>query len=146
MKIACLGWGSLVWKAGDDLQKKMKDALSSDRPGMKDGWSNDGPWLPIEFCRQSINGRVTLVLVPDVPDKKPVRTVRSYWTVLSVVNLSEAIKTLALREGTIEKRIGSLQLKKMTNPVISTLRYETGALLKRSTLLSGQIFIQDLMV
>ena len=46
MKIAVLGWGSLIW------DPKELDANNE--------WNNDGPFLPIEFARISNNGRLTL--------------------------------------------------------------------------------------
>jgi hypothetical protein len=48
MKIACIGWGSLIWDNGN---------LDS-----KGDWQNDGPMIPVEFARQSKNGRITLVI------------------------------------------------------------------------------------
>lgn len=50
MKIVCLGWGSLVW----DPKELLIDGH----------WNTDGPLLPIEFCRQSQDGRLTLVIDP----------------------------------------------------------------------------------
>lgn len=49
MKIACLGWGSLIWNPGD-LKIKTED------------WFSGGPILPIEFVRISTDKRVTLVI------------------------------------------------------------------------------------
>lgn len=46
--IACIGWGSLIW-----------DRRNLDVDGV---WRVDGPMLPVEFARQSGDGRVTLVL------------------------------------------------------------------------------------
>lgn len=46
--IVCLGWGSLIWD-----QKNLP---------VKGQWHEDGPSLPVEFVRQSINGRLTLVI------------------------------------------------------------------------------------
>ena len=79
MLIACLGWGSLVW-APQKLPVRGK-------------WFTDGPFLPIEFARQSSDGRMTLVLVPDTFPQ-----VRSLWKPMSVANLKEARKALGMRE------------------------------------------------
>jgi hypothetical protein len=88
-KIACLGWGSLIW-----------DHRTLPVVG---GWMKDGPLLPIEFARESQDGRITLVLCDDVP------LVQSYWGLISVEDVSYAIETLAEREGiklNIAKNIG----------------------------------------
>jgi hypothetical protein len=79
MLIACLGWGSLVWQTGE-LPVRGK-------------WFTDGPFLPIEFARQSENGRLTLVLLP-----KTFALVRSLWNTMSVNNLRDARKALGKRE------------------------------------------------
>lgn len=79
MKIACLAWGSLVWEPKDLL--------------IRQEWFNDGPLLPIEFCRQSLDGRITLVLAPEKP---PVRTL---WALSSASLLDDAIENLRDREG-----------------------------------------------
>lgn len=79
MRIACLGWGSLIW----DPQ-----ALPIQRC-----WFNDGPFLPIEFARHSSGDRITLVIVPEV------QCVRSLWALMSVPDLSTAQIKLAEREG-----------------------------------------------
>jgi hypothetical protein len=47
--IACIGWGSLIW----DMRNLNVDG----------NWHADGPLLPIEFARQSRDGRITLVIV-----------------------------------------------------------------------------------
>jgi hypothetical protein len=79
LKIACLGWGSLIWDRGD---------LPVLTP-----WFPDGPLLPIEFARQSLGNRITLVIVPKFP------FVHTLWALLSVENLDEAKVQLAKREG-----------------------------------------------
>ena len=47
--IVCIGWGSLIW-----------DTRSLD---VDVHWRADGPMLPIEFARESSDGRITLVIV-----------------------------------------------------------------------------------
>lgn len=84
MKMACLGWGSLVWDPR---------SLPVRRP-----WFNDGPLLPIEFARHSKGERITLVIVPDKPD---VAYVRSLWALMSIDDLKTAKEELAEREGKI---------------------------------------------
>ena len=79
MKIACLGWGSLIW----DPQ-----ALP-----IQKCWFEDGPLLPIEFARHSRTDRITLVIVPGMRD------VRSLWTLMIVPDLDTAKIKLAEREG-----------------------------------------------
>lgn len=49
MKIACIGWGSLIW---DPRKLKIKEQK----------WFLDGAILAIEFVRISGNKRVTLVV------------------------------------------------------------------------------------
>ena len=85
VKIACLGWGSLVWDPR---------ALPIRRP-----WFQDGPLLPIEFARQSKGYPLTLVIVPKTA------YVRSLWALMSISNLEEAKKELAKREGISERNI-----------------------------------------
>ncbi|MDU1189996.1 MAG: hypothetical protein E6990_18890 [Enterobacter sp.] len=48
MKIACLGWGSLIWKSG---------ALP-----VAGEWQTDGPSLPVEFCRVSDGGELATAI------------------------------------------------------------------------------------
>lgn len=85
MKIACLGWGSLIWSPGD--------------LPVQNEWYQDGPILPIEFARESADGRLTLVIVPDS------QPVRSLWALMNVENIEAAKKSLAGREGITEKNI-----------------------------------------
>lgn len=76
--IVCLGWGSLVWDPRElPLQGK---------------WFEDGPRLPVEFARQSSDGRLTLVIVPGVP------MVRTLWVPLSVGTAADAREALRQRE------------------------------------------------
>jgi len=78
MKIACIGWGSLIWRPENlAIQKK---------------WFEDGPMLPIEFTRISDDGRVTLIIDKDA---KPVRTL---WAFMTVTDIDKAIISLKERE------------------------------------------------
>jgi hypothetical protein len=88
MKIACLGWGSLIWNPDDLLIKRE--------------WLVNGPFLPIEFARQSNDGRLTLVITKSA---KPIRTL---WAEMSTTNLEIAKKSLSIREGIAEKNMSSL--------------------------------------
>lgn len=85
MNIICLGWGSLIW-----CQKALPVSGS---------WQSDGPFLPIEFARESADRRITLVITPGAP------LVRTLWAPLAVDTLSEAIAALAVREGISEANI-----------------------------------------
>ena len=79
MTIVCLGWGSLIWNQG---------AL----PVIGE-WEKDGPRLPIEFSRQTRNGRITLALASGA------QTIPVLWAVLSVETMDDAVAELGLREG-----------------------------------------------
>jgi cation transport regulator ChaC len=85
MRIACLGWGSLIW--------------NPDKLPVISDWYTDGPWLPIEFARQSSDDRITLVCVAGFP------LVQSLWALLSSSSLAEAREALREREGVPAKNI-----------------------------------------
>jgi len=95
MKIACLGWGSLIWRPGNLLIQRK--------------WFNDGPLLPVEFVRKSDNGRLTLVITETA---KPVRTL---WALMTTDNIEIAKTSLRIREGIskekLNSRIGSLTVE-----------------------------------
>ena len=79
MKIAVLGWGSLIWSQG--LLR------------LKSRWHRDGPLLPVEFARASKGDRVTLVLVPES------RLQPTFWAVSGFEELDPALANLRVREG-----------------------------------------------
>ena len=80
MRIACLGWGSLIWSPRE-------------LPLTTKTWNSDGPELPVEFARKSKDGRVTLVLVENYSE------VQTLWAPLNVSSMEEAKSALAVREG-----------------------------------------------
>jgi hypothetical protein len=105
MKIACLGWGSLIWNPKSLLIKRE--------------WFKDGPLLPIDFTRQSLDGRLTLVICVKV---KPVRTL---WALMATEDLTIAKKSLQIREGigdkSADKYINSITFEEVTEDVTKSL-------------------------
>jgi hypothetical protein len=93
LRIACLGWGSLVW---DPRELPIRRE-----------WFKDGPFAPVEFTGRSSDGRVTLVIDPTATP------VRLLWAHMFPVELSVARKALRDREGIKgadwASRIGSWQ-------------------------------------
>lgn len=92
MKIAILGWGSLIWQPKE---------LAFDKDY---GWKENGPILPIEFARISKDSRLTLVITSN-GTKVPV-----LYTLSKYDNLDEAILNLAIREGSGKKSIGKYNI------------------------------------
>jgi len=90
MKIAFLGWGSLIWSPG-----KLRIT------GL---WKKDGPLLPVEFARISKDWRLTLVLYPDASN------VQTLWAYADCEDLQEAIDNLANREQTSKNNIGFVSI------------------------------------
>jgi hypothetical protein len=78
LRIACLAWGSLVW-----------DPRTLPHSGP---FLDDGPELPIEFSRVSLDGRVTLVIDSNAP------LLRTLWVPLDVDSLNTAVDALGRRE------------------------------------------------
>ncbi len=81
MKVAILGWGSLLWDPKDLATEGC--------------WQSDGPYLPIEFARISGKNKNKLTLVC----MEGVAPIRSYWIMSSKPRLDEARENLRIREG-----------------------------------------------
>jgi len=78
MKIAVLAWGSLIWDPGE-----LK---------IKSSWFEDGPFLPIEFARISIDERLTLVI------KRNSKPSQVLWSLVDFDDLAKAMENLRVRE------------------------------------------------
>ncbi len=80
MRVAVLGWGSLIWD-------RRELAIAGD-------FMQCGPYLPIEFCRVSGDGRLTLAI-----DETFGASCATYSAVSAAGDLDAAIENLRLREG-----------------------------------------------
>lgn len=80
MRIAVLAWGSLIWcRRGLDIAEDFKSR---------------GPLLPVEFCRVSGGGRLTLVI-----DEAFGASCPTYVAVSACGDLDTALENLWIREG-----------------------------------------------
>jgi len=90
VKIVVLAWGSLVWDPRD-----LKTAAE---------FVPNGPLLPVEFCRVSQDGRLTLAI-----DARSGDVCTTYSAPSALESLDEAIDNLRLREGTTARNIGFVE-------------------------------------
>jgi len=98
MKIAVIGWGSLIWNRRD-----LKIA--------EDWITGGGPTLPIEFSRVSKDCRLTLVI-----DHVNGVEVKTRYAISSFSNLHDAIENLRIREDAeSSKPIGYINLRNGQN-------------------------------
>ncbi|SHI60827.1 hypothetical protein SAMN04488096_10314 [Mesonia phycicola] len=88
MKIAILGWGSLIWNP-----KSLQYNTTF-------GWQKDDPMLPLEFSRISQDSRLTLVLDPNAI------LVQSLYAISTNTTIEEVVLNLAVREGSARSAIG----------------------------------------
>ena len=91
MKIAILGWGSLLWDERLEFDKQHEE------------WQFDGPRLKIEFSRVSRtrNGALTLVL-----DTKSGNDCQVAYALSTRTNPDDAICDVRSREGTTLRNVG----------------------------------------
>jgi gamma-glutamylcyclotransferase (GGCT)/AIG2-like uncharacterized protein YtfP len=101
VKIAIIGWGSLIWNPADLPHSG--------------SWHAGGPALPIEFSRISPDGRLTLIIDPRHGSR-----VVSRYSESPRATLAEAVRDLAARELCSEDGIGFLDLR---TPAHSRERY-----------------------
>lgn len=92
MKIAILGWGSLVW-----------DPRELPREGI---WQMGGPSLLLEFSRVSMDCRLTLVIDPTNGQQAPTRFVMS-----PRADIDDTICDLRVRECTTTRNIGFVDVR-----------------------------------
>lgn len=85
VKIAVLAWGSLVW---DPRELRTAGKFAA-----------DGPLLPIEFCRISADGRLTLAIDEDFG-----AICKTYSASSALDSLDAAIENLQAREGMADAR------------------------------------------
>ena len=90
MRIAIIGWGSLIW--------------NPETLNYIGEWNPRGPILPIEFSRISGNERLTLVI--DEANGVPIQTLYAF---AATASLEEAIENLKERECTNSRGIGHVQ-------------------------------------
>ncbi|MBP1848773.1 hypothetical protein [Rhizobium halophytocola] len=102
MRIACLGWGSLIWDPRD--------------LPIVPAWHDDGPLIGIEFTRMSHDGRITLVI------QEGAAPIRVYWALMQKMELAAAREALRRREGNAaDRHIGSWSVGAPVPPGISDL-------------------------
>jgi len=90
-KIACLGWGSLIWDPRELPIRRY--------------WFDDGPLAQIEFTRKSSDERITLVI-----DSKA-EPVRLLWAQMLPMTLQGAKEALRDREGLREVKGWEAKIK-----------------------------------
>jgi hypothetical protein len=78
VKIACLGWGSLIWKP---------EALP-----LASEWHKDGPAFPIELSRVGDGGELATAVCVNAP------LTRAFWALLNADTLHHAVAALRERE------------------------------------------------
>ena len=95
VRIAIIGWGSLVWDPRPDFDSQIGN------------WASGGPVLPVEFCRisSSRKGALTLVIEKDLGTE-----VETFYAISRRRDPQDAVCDLRSREGTILQKIGFADL------------------------------------
>ena len=93
MRIAILGWGSLLWEGGAEFDQ------------WHDPWAYDGPALKLEFSRVSETSLGALTLVIDEEHETPTAVA---WCLSRRASVEDAVCDLRCREGTTAANIGRL--------------------------------------
>ena len=101
MKIAIIGWGSLIW----DPRDLPKEGI----------WQEDGPELPLEFSRISRDARLTLVI-----DQTDGKIIKALHVLSPRTSLDDACEDLRKREGIPNKKsIGWVDIVKKTDSYLT---------------------------
>lgn len=100
VRIALLGWGSLLWEGGNTFDD------------WHEHWQCDGPPLRIEFSRVSSSRGGALTLVIDPENGVPIRVA---WCLSRRQIIGEAIEDLHKREQTPVHNIGRFAVTGETN-------------------------------
>lgn len=99
LRIACIGWGSLIW-----------DSRDLNIPESK--WQTDGPLVPVEFTRFSQDNRVTLII------DSLATPITVLWAELQQTNISDAKSLLAKREGCRIRMIHSVTVNEIVEDAL----------------------------
>jgi len=102
LRIAILGWGSLLWEGGLDFDR------------WHDPWEYDGPTLKLEFSRVSKQRLRALTLVIDT--EHGVETAVA-WCLSKRGTLADAMCDLRAREGTTLENIGQATITPEAKPL-----------------------------
>jgi len=91
MRIAILGWGSLLWEGGTEFDR------------WHEPWEYDGPQMMLEFSRISASRSGALTLVIDEAHGSPAPVA---WCLSKRARVDDAVCDLCAREGTTIENIG----------------------------------------
>lgn len=101
MRIALLGWGSLLWEGGPEFDK------------WHGPWEYDGPALKLEFSRISEKRLNALTLVIDTEHGTETSVA---WCLSNRAALADALCDLRAREGTTLDNIGRVTIAPEVEP------------------------------